>query len=82
LLDYHGTTYDGLDWTPDGRNIIYSGLAGDKLQLFSIPRVGGTPTQLTHDAGNLMQPRVSPDGKWIACTRIVQSKQIWRRPLS
>ncbi len=82
LLDYHGTTYDGLDWTPDGKNIIYSGLAGDKLQLFSIPRAGGAPTQLTHDAGNLMHPRVSPDGKWIACTRIVQSKQIWRRPLS
>lgn len=82
LLDYQGTTYDGLDWTPDGKTIIYSGLAGDKLQLFSIPRDGGTPVQLTHDAGNLMQPRVSPDGKWIACTRIVQAKQIWRRPLS
>jgi Tol biopolymer transport system component len=49
--------------------------------LFSISRAGGTPVQLTHDAGNLMHPRVSPDGKWIACTRIVQSKQIWRRPL-
>jgi Tol biopolymer transport system component len=82
LLDYKGTTYDGLDWTPDGKTIIYSGLAGDKLQLFSISRAGGPPTQLTHDAGNLMHPRVSPDGKWIACTRIVQSKQIWRRPLS
>jgi Tol biopolymer transport system component len=82
LLDYKGTTYDGVDWTPDGKTIIYSGLAGDKLQLFSIPRVGGAPTQLTHDAANLMHPRVSPDGKWIACTRIVQSKQIWRRPLS
>ena len=82
LLDYQGTTYGGLDWTPDGKTIIYSGLAGDKLQLFSIPRAGGAPVQLTHDAGNLMHPRVSPDGKWIACTRIVQSKQIWRRPLS
>lgn len=82
LADYEGTTYGGLDWTPDGKNIIYSGLAGDKLQLFSIPRAGGSAVQLTHDAGNLMHPRVSPDGRWIACTRIVQSKQIWRRPLS
>jgi len=82
LFDYQGTTYGGLDWTPDGKTIIYGGLAGDKLQLFSIPRAGGASVQLTHDAGNLMHPRVSPDGKWIACTRIVQSKQIWRRPLS
>jgi hypothetical protein len=82
LLDYKGTTYGGIDWAADGKSIIYSGLAGDKLQLFSVPRAGGAPTQLTHDAGNLMHPRVSPDGKWIACTRIVQSKQIWRRPLS
>jgi Tol biopolymer transport system component len=82
LLDYQGTTYDGLDWTADGKSIIYSGLAGDGLQLFSVPRAGGTPRQLTHDSGNLMHPRVSPDGRWIACTRIVQSRQIWRRPLS
>ncbi|MGH9713999.1 MAG: TolB family protein [Candidatus Acidiferrales bacterium] len=81
LLDYQGTTYDGLDWTTDGKSIIYSGLAGDGLQLFSVPRAGGTPRQLTHDSGNLMHPRVSPDGRWIACTRIVQSRQIWRRPI-
>jgi Tol biopolymer transport system component len=82
LLDYEGTTYGGLDWTHDGKAIIYSALAGDRLQLFWIPRLGGVPQQLTHDSGNLLHPRVSPDGRWIACTRLVQSKQIWRRPLS
>jgi len=82
VLDYQGTTYGGLDWTGDGKNIIYSALGGDGLQLFSAPRAGGAPRQLTHDSGNLMHPRVSPDGRWIACTRIVQSRQVWRRPLS
>lgn len=82
VLDYQGSTYGGLDWTADGKNIIYSALAGDGLQLFSVPRAGGTSQQLTHDSGNLMHPRVSPDGRWVACTRIVQSRQIWRRPLS
>ena len=81
LLDYQGTTYDGLDWTPDGKTIIYSGLAQDGLQLFAVPSAGGAPRQLTRDSGNLLHPRVSPDGHWIACTRLVQSKQIWRRPL-
>jgi len=81
LLDYQGTTYGGLDWSADGKAIIYSALAGDGVQLFAIPREGGAPRQLTRDSGNLMHPRVSPDGRWIACTRLAQSRQIWRRPL-
>lgn len=81
LLDYESTTFGGLDWSRDSTAIIYTGLTGDRLQLFSIARLGGAPRQLTHDSGNLMHPRVSPDGRRIACTRIVQSKQIWRRPL-
>ncbi|MGA8221637.1 MAG: hypothetical protein WB780_08275 [Candidatus Acidiferrales bacterium] len=82
LLDFTGTTYGGLDWTADGKTIIYSGLAHDGVQLFAVSRAGGVPRQLTRDSGNLMHPRVSPDGHWIACTRLVQSKQVWRRPLS
>jgi len=81
VLDYKGTTYDGVDWMPDGVTIVYSALVDGRLQLFVIPRIGGVPHQLTFDSGNLMHPKVSPDGKWIACTRIVQSKQIWRRKL-
>ncbi|HUJ30919.1 MAG TPA: hypothetical protein VLY23_06530 [Candidatus Acidoferrum sp.] len=82
LLDYKGTTYDGVDWTSDGKTIVYSALADGRLQLFVVPSFGGAPRQLTRDSGNLLHPVVSPDGKWIACTRLVQSKQIWRRPLN
>jgi Tol biopolymer transport system component len=81
VLDYSGTTHDGLDWAHDGKAIIFAGLAGNRLQLFSEERSGGKPIQLTHDSGNLMHPRVSPNGRWIACTRMTQSKQIWRHPL-
>jgi len=80
LLDYRGTTYGGLDWLPTGQTLVYSGLAGNNMQLFAISR-GGTPQQISRDDGNLLHPRVSPDGRWIACTRIVQSQQIWRRAL-
>ena len=82
LYDYACTTYWGLDWSHDGKSIIFRGLAGNLLQLFSIPRAGGVPKQLTHDSGNLMHPRVSPDGRLIACTRETQSKQIWKQPLT
>lgn len=82
VLDYKGTTYDGVDWMPGGVTIVYSALVDGHLQLFAVPRIGGVAHRLTFDSGNLMHPRVSPDGKWIACTRIVQSKQIWRRKLN
>jgi Tol biopolymer transport system component len=81
LTEYEGTSYGGLDWTRDGKAIVFAGLAGERLQIFSEPRAGGPLVQLTHDSGNLMHPRVSPDRRWIACTRIMQSKQIWRRQL-
>jgi Tol biopolymer transport system component len=81
LIDYKCTTYCGLDWAPDGKTIVYSGLAGDHPQIFVIPYFGGGARQLTQDSAILLHPRISPDGKWIACTRIVESKQIWRRPL-
>lgn len=79
LVDYQGSTYGGLDWTPDGKTIIYAGLAGDRMQLFRIPAHGGSPNRLSHEPGNLMHPRVSPDGRWVACSHFTQSHQVWHR---
>jgi Tol biopolymer transport system component len=82
LLDYKGTTHDGVDWMPDGKSIVYSALADGRMQLFDVSHIGGAPRLLSRDSANLLHPKVSPDGNWIACTRLVQSKQIWRRPLN
>ncbi len=82
VLDYKGTAHDGIDWTPDGKSLVYSALADGRMQLFEVPYTGGTPERLSHDSANLFHPKMSPDEKWIACTRLVQSKQIWRRPLN
>jgi len=81
LVEYTGGTYGGLGWTPDGKTIVYGALAGERMQIFAIPRSGGSPRQLTNDPANLMHPQVSPDGRWIACTRMSQSKEIRRLKL-
>jgi Tol biopolymer transport system component len=82
LLDYKGTAHDGLDWMPDRESIVYSALADGRLQLFDVSCTDGAPRLLSRDSGNLLHPKIPPDGKWIACTRLLQSKQIWRRPLN
>lgn len=78
LAEYTSSTSGGLDWTPDGKTIVYGALAGERMQIFAVPRSGGSPRQLTNDPANLMHPQVSPDGRWIACTRMSQSKEILR----
>jgi len=78
LADYKSSTYGGLDWTPDAKTIVYGALAGERMQIFAVPRSGGAPRQLTDDPANLMHPQVSPDGRWIACTRMDQKKEIRR----
>jgi Tol biopolymer transport system component len=78
LIEYTSSTYGGLDWTPDGKGIVYGALAGERMQIFAIPRSGGSSRKLTDDPANLMHPQISPDGRWIACTRMDQTKEIRR----
>jgi Tol biopolymer transport system component/ketosteroid isomerase-like protein len=78
IADYALHTYGGLSWAPDGSALVYPGIVGDRMQLFRVPVGGGTPVQLTNDAANLLHPRVSPDGQWIAATRVLNTKQIRR----
>lgn len=81
LVSFAGATYGGLDWTPDGSSLVYAALAGERMQVFGLRLAGGPPVQLTHDAADLLHPQVSPDGRWIAATRIVHRKSLKRKPL-
>ena len=81
LLDFEASTYGGVDWTPDGETLVYGASADGRMQLFSISRDGGRSHQLTTDAANLIQPQISPDGRWIAATRVHRSKELRRMSL-
>ncbi len=78
LLDIRASTYGGVDWTPDGQRLVYAALSDGRMQLYSLPRSGGQPQQLTRDRASLIQPQVSPDGRWIAATRVYRSKELRR----
>ena len=82
VLAYTGHPYGGVDWSADGEAIIYSALMDGHQQLFSVPRTGGEPRQLTRDSANLFHPQVSPDGRWVAASRIRTVRRILRRPVA
>lgn len=69
LATYRNETYGGLDWSPDGKTLIFAGLAGKRMQIFAVPRAGGPVRQLSSGNHNYLHPRISPDGRWIACSQ-------------
>ena len=81
VIDFKSYTRGGAAWTPDGESIVYSALVGEKMQLFVVPRVGGEPQQLTAEPVNVLHAQISPDGRWVAATRLSQKKEIRRLPL-
>jgi Tol biopolymer transport system component/ketosteroid isomerase-like protein len=78
VVDYTLHTYGGLSWTRDGSALVYPSIVDHRMQLFKVSAAGGTPVQLTRDSGHLLHPRVSPDGQWVAATRLVNTKEIRR----
>jgi eukaryotic-like serine/threonine-protein kinase len=51
--------------SPDGRWVVYTSRPGDEPQLWKVSIEGGEPVKLSNKV--LSMPRVSPDGKLIAC---------------
>ena len=82
LAEFPSYTIGGVAFTPDGQRVLYSAIVGGRMQLFAISRTGGAPVQITSDsAANIMHPSVSPDGRFIAASRIPWRKELRRQPL-
>lgn len=63
-IDVKTGTWMSLDLSPDGKKIVFD-LLGD---LYVMPIKGGEAKALTNTLAWDMQPRFSPDGRWIAFT--------------
>jgi Tol biopolymer transport system component len=83
VLDFRSSTFGALAWSSDGRRIVYSALVGGRQQLFDIPKDGGAPHQISYGQfGDLIFPTVSHDGKWIAATRVMTTRELWSVPVA
>jgi imidazolonepropionase-like amidohydrolase/Tol biopolymer transport system component len=63
-LDVTEGTWLSVDVSPDGKDVVFD-LLGD---VYTIPIGGGEAKSLTSGVAWDMQPRYSPNGKWIAFT--------------
>ncbi|MFY0630609.1 MAG: PD40 domain-containing protein [Flavobacteriaceae bacterium] len=67
-------TWMNLDVSPDGKTIVFD-LLGD---IYSMPITGGKATQLRSGLAYEVQPRFSPDGKYISFTSDLEGgNNIW-----
>jgi TolB protein len=66
-------------WSPDGNTISFSGRVSGKLNVYTIPAVGGQVKELTETGTFNDGPEFSPDGKFIYFSSDRNgSMQIWR----
>lgn len=79
LAGWEGGRYGGLDWSPDGGAIVYAAPVSGRYRLYGVSRDGGDPWLVAEDEANLMHPQVSPDGRWVAVSRIAHERRIVRR---
>jgi Tol biopolymer transport system component len=56
----------GPSWSPDGTQIVFSGMTGGITDLYIVNVKTGRLTRLTNDEFGDVQPQWSPDGKTIA----------------
>jgi Tol biopolymer transport system component/DNA-binding winged helix-turn-helix (wHTH) protein len=75
------TSYDGLNglsWTPDGK-LVYTSLIAGEQNLWITDLNGGAPKQLTAHAGFNELPTVSPEGRYVVfLSNRNGQEELWR----
>ena len=66
-----GKAIDALAWSPDSRQIAFSGSEGAaKTDIYRVGRDDEGLARVTVEPGDEIEPRWSPDGKYITYTRV------------
>lgn len=66
-------------WSPDAKELVYTGNRNDEIDIYKIPVAGGEETRLTNAPGVDDGPEFTPDGQWIYFNSARTGRmQIWR----
>jgi Tol biopolymer transport system component len=76
-LTFDDVAIEGLAWTPDGRNIVFSSGRSGLSNLWRVPVSGGEIEPLAGVGGNAYAPAVSRSGNLLAYTRSETNVSIW-----
>jgi Tol biopolymer transport system component len=70
----------GFEWTPDGRHVLVPvGFQGErKSEILMIPVEGGEPTAILEWHGDILDLRLSPDGRRLSFTSGRPRGEVWR----
>ena len=67
----------GLQWTPDGRALLYAETQGGVSNMWSLPADGGAPKKLTDfKSDRIFWFDFSRDGRWLALSRGNESSDV------
>jgi dipeptidyl aminopeptidase/acylaminoacyl peptidase len=66
------------DWSVDGEHIYFSSVRTGGKQVWRVDPEGARPEQVTRNGG--LQPRESPDGKWLYYVKGQGQPSLWRMP--
>jgi eukaryotic-like serine/threonine-protein kinase len=80
LLTHDERSILGLDWTADGRRIVYSSGQLGSMNLLTIPASGGSPERLAVTGENATALSISRTGNRLIYERDLVDLNIWRIP--
>lgn len=82
-LTNDGLTIEGLTWTADGREIIFSSRRGGSINsLWRIAANGGEPERVSTVGKDVISPALAPHGNRLAYTQSLDDMNIWGLELS
>jgi Tol biopolymer transport system component len=81
-LTFDSTYINGVTWTPDGSELVFSSERGGSIpNLWRMRATGGEPERIVEVGPNAVSPSISPVGNRLAFTQLLLDTNIWRMEL-